>query len=63
MIEFGQLLLLLFVLLVMPFVLAVATPFVLLWPRSNTTETYIRTVLRRYGRIVQVLSHLGNAIG
>ena len=63
MIELGQLLLLLFAFILMPFVLIVATPFVLLWRRANTEETYVRTVLRRYGRIVQILTHLGNAIG
>ena len=63
MIEIGQLLVFLFVWILMPFVLIVATPFVLLWPRSNTGETYVRTVFRRYGRIVQILTHLGNAIG
>ena len=63
MIEVGQLLLLLFVFILMPFVLILASPFVLLWPRSNSGETYVRTVFRRYGRIVQVLTHLGNAIG
>jgi hypothetical protein len=63
MIEIGQLLLLLFVLVLMPFVLIVATPFVLLWPRPKTGETYVRTVFRRYGRIVDILTHIGNAIG
>jgi hypothetical protein len=62
MIEVGQLLLLAFVLIAMPVVLAVATPFVLLWPRPKTEETYLRTVFRRYGRIVNVLVHLGNAM-
>jgi hypothetical protein len=63
MIELGQLLVFLFGFILMPFVLIVATPFVLLWPRSNAAETHVRTVSRRYGRIVQILSHLGNAIG
>lgn len=63
MIEIGQLLLLLFVLILMPFVLIVATPFVLLWPRPKAGETYVRTVFRRYGRIVDILTHIGNAIG
>jgi hypothetical protein len=63
MLEVGQLLVFLFGLVLMPFVLIVATPFVFLWPRSNTDESYVRTVFRRYGRIVQILSHLGNAIG
>ena len=63
MIELSQLLVLLFGFVLMPFVLIVATPFVLLWPRSNAEEKYVRTVFRRYGRIVQTLSHLGNAIG
>ena len=63
MIEVGQLLVFLFGFVLMPFALIVATPFVLLWPRSNPAETSVRTVFRRYGRIVQILSHLGNAIG
>ena len=62
MIELGQLLLLLFGFVLMPIALIVATPFVLLWPRSNAAESYTRTVFRRYFRIVQILSHLGNAI-
>ena len=62
MIEFGQLFLLLFALIFMPIVLVAATPFVLLWPRSNRTESYVRTVFRRYRRIVEILSHIGNAI-
>ncbi len=62
MIELGQLLILLFGFVVMPFALIVATPFVLLWPRSNAAESYVRAVFRRYFKIVQILSHLGNAI-
>ena len=63
MIEFGQLLIFLFGLVLVPIALIVATPFVLLWPRSNAEESYVRTIFRRYFRIVQILSHLGNGIG
>ena len=63
MIDLGRILLLLFCLVLMPVVLVLATPFVLLWPKGESQESYGRIVLSRYGKIIQVLSLIGNAIG
>jgi len=63
MIDLCRVLLLFFVFVLMPISLILSTPFVLLWPRAKTDGSYGRTVLRRYGKIIQVLSHIGNAIG
>jgi|GEM_PF-2248413 len=63
MIDLCRVLLLFFVFVLMPILLILSTPFVLLWPRANTDGSYGRTVLRRYGKIIQALSHIGNAIG
>ncbi|WP_145178853.1 hypothetical protein [Gimesia aquarii] len=63
MIDLCRILLLFFGLVLMPILLILSTPFILLWPRAKTDDSYGRIVLHRYGKIIQVLSHIGNAIG
>jgi hypothetical protein len=62
MFDLARIFFLFFCLVLIPVVLVLATPFVLLWPRPDSEETYGQAVLRRYGKIIQVLCHVGNAI-
>jgi len=48
--------LLLFVawLLLIPVALLLASPFVLLWPRSDASTSYMRVMLRRYWKAIWI---------
>jgi hypothetical protein len=50
-VEILKFMFLLFLLLLIPFALIVATPFVLLWPRKCKDESYCRAVLGRYSKV------------
>ena len=45
-------------LVMIPISLLVATPFILLWPRKGREQTYLRTVLGRYRKMLNIIGTL-----
>jgi hypothetical protein len=63
-VEILKFIFLVFLLLLVPFAVIIATPFVLLWPRKcKEDESYGRAVFRRYGRVIKTAFFISSVGG